>query len=75
MPAVFWVGAALVVVLCLLIVAAARLSAGRRKIEEQARWLEEMRLQERRRLVEQSFRSSAGVPCVFIPGHEQVLAC
>ena len=59
MPAVFWVGAALVAVLCLLIVVAARLSAGRRKIEEQARWLEEMRLQERRRLVEQSFRSSA----------------
>lgn len=59
MPAVFWVGAALVAVLCLLIVTAARLSAGRRRIEEQARRLEEMRLQERRRLAEQSFRSSA----------------
>jgi hypothetical protein len=59
MPTVFWVGAALAAVLCFLIVAASRLSAGRRKIEEQARRLEVMRLQERSRLAEQSIRSSA----------------
>jgi hypothetical protein len=59
MPAVFWVGAALVAVLCLLIVAASRLSAGRRKIEEQARRLEEMRVRELGRLAKQSYKSSA----------------
>jgi type II secretory pathway component PulK len=59
MPAMFWVGAAILAVLCLLIVAAARLSAGRQRIEEETRRLEEARLQELRRLGAPALRSSA----------------
>lgn len=59
MPAVLWVGAAMVAVLCLIIVAAARLSAGRQRLQEETRRLEEMRVRELRRLAEQSYKSSA----------------